>query len=338
MTKSIIKLLPASLALIALLSVPALPQQSTVYVAVVATKLFVVGANNAPTGLFYRNAANEDTAWNHTGPLYIRNFALAVYGPSKGKIMYIGAGNGVHATTDGGNSWKITTGWQITEVLWVATHPHRPEIVYCATPYGIFKTADGCKSWKEMNNGLNALFTQCVIVDQKNPDTLFCASEDGVYASYDGAATWRRLGLSIGGIRVIVQHPKDSGVLFAGSEEHGIYVTRNGGKWWDRSEAGIDHPTFYAITFDPVDPDVMYAGGYTTGVYKSVDGGKSWARKNEGLKNLNIHGIAVDPTRNDRVYVATIWGGVYRSDNGGELWRSAGLGGSEVWNISIQPN
>ena len=82
---------------------------------------------------------------------------------------------------------------------------------------------------------------------------------------------------------MIAQHPKEPNVLFAGTEEFGIYVSRNGGKWWDRSEAGVEHPTFYTIAFDPNHPEIMYAGGYTTGVYKSVDGGKSWARKNEGL-------------------------------------------------------
>ena len=337
MTLKIIRKALTCILLVATLSGVAHSQQSTVYVAVVSTKVFVVGAANAPTGLFYQKTGS-DTTWGHTGPVNIRNFAAASFAPAAGKVMYIGAGNGVHQTTDGGQHWKVTTGWPITEVLWVAPDPVRQEIVYCATPYGVFKTTDGCKSWKEMNEGLGALFTQCVIVDQQRPDTLYCATEDGAYASYNGGKKWQRLGLSVGGVRVIAQHPKDPNVLFAGTEEFGIYVSRNGGKWWDRSEAGVEHPTFYTIAFDPNHTDVMYAGGYTTGVYKSVDGGMSWARKNLGLEHLNIHGIAVDPVNSDRIYVATLWGGVYRSDDGGGLWHKAGLAGSEVWNLFIQQN
>ena len=329
-------LLPCGL-LSAFSLVQAQAQPSTVYAAVVATKVYVVGAANAPTGLFYQ-PAGADTTWQHTGPTNIRNFAASLYGPAGGRIMYIGAGNGVHQTTDGGSHWRITTGWPITEVLWVAPDPSRQEIVYCATPYGIFKTVDGCRTWKEMNKGMGALFTQCVIVDRWHPDTLYCGSEDGAYASYDGGEKWQRLGLSVGGVRVIAQHPKESNVLFVGTEEYGIYVSRNGGKWWTRCESGIDHTTFYAIAFDPSRPEIMYAGGYTTGVYKSVDGGKTWARRNDGLPNLNVHGIAVDPANGERIYVATIWGGVYQSENGGGLWHSAGLAGSEVWNVFIQPN
>lgn len=337
MTRPIIRIILACGVLGALCVVQARSQQSTVYVTVVSTKVYVVGAANAPTGLFYQKAGS-DTTWSHTGPVNIRNFAGAVYPPAGGKVMYIGAGNGVHQTTDGGKQWKVTTGWPVTEVLWVSPHPSRPEVVYCATPYGIFKTTDGCRTWKEKNIGLSSLFTQCVIIDRRHPDTLYCASEDGAYASYNGGESWQRLGLSVGGVRVIVQHPTDPGVLFVGTEEFGIHSSRNGGKWWDRSEAGVDHTTFYTIAFDPNKPDVMYAGGYTTGIYKSMDGGKSWARKNDGLEYLNIHGIAVDPTNSERVYAATIWGGVYRSDNGGGRWRAAGLTGSEVWNVFIQPN
>lgn len=337
MTRMIIRSLLLCGALVFLPGPRAFAQESTVYAAVVATKVFVVGAPNAPSGLFFQHAG-ADTNWQHTGPPNIRNFAAALFAPSHGQTMYIGAGNGVHRSTDGGKQWKVTTGWQITEVLWVATDPYRSDIVYCATPYGIFKTTDGCATWKEMNQGLGALFTQCVIVDRWHPDTLYCAAEDGAYASYNGGKRWQRLGLSVGGVRVIVQHPKEPGVLFAGTEAYGIYTTQNGGKWWTRTEAGVDHTTFYTITFDPSNPQNMYAGGYTTGVYKSTDGGKSWVRKNEGLKNLNIHSIAVDPANGNRIYAATIWGGVYRTDDGGDLWQSAGLAGAQVWHIFFQHN
>ena len=164
MTKPILRNILACCLLSAILSVQAFPQQATVYAAVVSTKVFVVGAANAPTGLFYQKTGG-DTTWNHTGPVNIRNFGAASYLPAGGKVLYIGAGNGVHQTTDGGSHWKVTTDWGITEVLWVEPDPTHPEKVYCATPYGIFKTADGCRTWKEMNKGLGSLFTQCVIVD-----------------------------------------------------------------------------------------------------------------------------------------------------------------------------
>jgi photosystem II stability/assembly factor-like uncharacterized protein len=312
-------------------------QQSTVYAAVVATRLFVVGAANPRTGLFFQNPA-ADTSWQHTGPSNFRVFGVALYRPAKGRVLYIAAGNGLHKSSDGGATWRCTTDLRITEVLWVSPDQRDPKTVYIATAYGIYRSWDGCQTWTEMNNGLGSTFTPCVIVDHADSRTLYCATEEGAYRSDDGARTWQRMGLSVGGIRVIAQHPKDPSVLFAGTEENGIYVSRNGGKWWTKCEAGIDHRTFYTFAFNPLNPDVMYAGGYVTGVYKTVDGGASWKRVNNGLTSLNIHSLAVDPADGERVFAAAYWGGVFRTDNGGTTWRNVGHADSQVWTVIVEPN
>jgi photosystem II stability/assembly factor-like uncharacterized protein len=311
-------------------------QESTIYVSVLSTKLFVVGAANPETGVFYKSTT-DDTVWNHTGPKNIRDFGLAVHAPSRGQLICIAAGNGLHKTTDGGKTWKTTTGWQITEVSSVAIDKANPNFILCTTPYGVFRTLDGGTTWVECNNGIKQAFASSVIIDHSDSNTLFCSTEDGVYRSGDQGNSWKRTGLSVGGVRVVVQHPKDSQTLFVGTDDYGIYVTHNGGKYWEKCAAGLDHSTFYAIAFDPKNPQILYAGGYVTGVYKSVDGGQSWKRMNEGLTNLNIHSLAVDPTNSNRVYAGTLWGGVFRSLDGGVSWRSAGLTGSQVWTISVQP-
>lgn len=311
-------------------------QQSTVFATVVATRGFVVGAKNPETGLFYQRPS-DDTTWQHTGSNNIRAFGLAVHAPAAGRLIYIASGNGVHKTADGGKSWKIMTGWEITEVLWVSIDPKDSEKVYIATAYGIYKTSDAGATWKQMNAGLTSTFTSSVIVDHVNSNVIYCATEDGVFGSKDGAQSWTKLGLRVGNVRVLAQNPRDHHKLAAGTENNGIYLSRDGGKVWAKSEAGLDHVTFYTIAFDPNQPEIIYAGGYVTGVYKSIDGGRSWKRSQEGLTNLNVHSLAVDPANGNRVYAGTLWGGVFRSDNGGATWRQAGLSGSQVWTISIQP-
>jgi len=311
---------------------PVAPGKSTVFAPVTATRLFVVGAANPQTGVFVRHPG-DDTVWSHTGSKTIRAFGVALDTASKGRVRYIAAGNGVHLSRDGGLSWKITTGWNITEVMSVAPDPADTNTVYCSTPYGVFKTNDGCASWNEMNNGLTSLFAPSLITGRDG--RLYCVTEDGLFVSPDGARHWERMGLSVSGARVIAQSPADPSFLIAGTESYGLYVSHDGGKIWTRSESGVDHMTFYAVAFDPVNPDIVYAGGYVTGVYKSVDGARSWKRMNEGLANLNVHGIAVDPLDHNRVYAATLWGGVFVSGDGGAQWKSAGLGGAQVWNIVI---
>jgi len=330
-------LIPISFCVLVLM-IPAnlLSQESTVYVSVLSTKLFVVGAANPETGVFYKKTT-DDTVWQHTGPKNIRDFGLAVHTPSRGQLICIAAGNGLHKTTDGGKTWKTTTGWQITEVLSVAIDKANPHFILCTTPYGVFRTLDGGATWVECNNGIKQTFVSSVLIDHSDSNTLYCSTEDGVYRSEDRGNSWKHTGLSVGGVRVVVQHPKDPNTLFAGTDECGIYITHNGGKYWERCAAGLDHSTFYAIAFDPNSPQIVYAGGYVTGIYKSIDGGQSWKRMNEGLTNLNIHSLAVDPNNSNRVYAGTFWSGVFRSLDGGASWRSAGLSGSQVWTITVQP-
>ncbi len=336
MTKSLLFSIVLSFFLLSITCDRVLAQQSTVYASVLSTKLFIVGGANPNTGLYYQHPA-EDTIWHHTGAKRIRAFGVAADASSKGKTLYIASGDGVHKTTDGGVTWKITTGWNITEVQCVTPDPTNANVVYIATAYGVYKSTDGCATWKEKNNGLSfPFFLQSIIIDHSEANRLYCATEAGVYVSTDRAENWKRTGLNVGNARIIVQHPIDPKILFVGTEE-GIYTSPNGGKWWTKVEAGIDHQTFYALAFDPAHHDTMYAGGYVTGVYKSVNGGVTWGRVNNGLDFLSIHSIAVDPTNSSRVYAGTIWGGMYRTDNGGQNWRSVGLPQAEVWTIVIHP-
>ncbi len=322
----------AVVVILAALLPPCVPAQSTVYSSVLATHLFVVGAANPQTGVFFQHPG-DDTVWSHTGSKTIRAFNVALGPGSHGRVIYIAGGNGVHLSRDGGRTWKITTGWQITEVMCVAPDPADTNTVYCTTPYGVFKTTDGCSTWREMNTGLTALYIPSLIVEKGG--LLCCVSEDGLFRSTDGGGRWDRMALSVSGTRILAQSPADPSFLIAGTENYGLYVSHDGGTIWTRSESGVDHLTFYAVAFDPVNPDIVYAGGYVTGVYKSLDGAKTWKRTNEGLANLNVHAIAVDPLDHNRVYAATLWGGVFSSVDGGAHWKSAGLSGSQVWSIVI---
>lgn len=306
-------------------------KESTVFATVISTKLFIVGAANPQTGLFYQNP-DEDTVWHHTGAPNIRANGMA-YDPENEKTFYIASGNGLHKTTDGGRSWKITTGWEITEILWVSVDPGNTSTVYIGTAYGIYKSIDGCSTWKQTFT----IFTSSVIVDHSNSSTLYCSTENGVFKSVDAGESWSRTGLSIKRTRTIAQHPKRPEMLFVGTEDNGIFASRDAGKTWTKIEAGIDHSTFYTIVFDPNNPENMYAGGYVTGVYKSVDGGKIWKRKCKNFAVESVHSIAVDPKSGTRVYAATIGDGIYRSDDGGETWRNAGMRGSQAWILSIRP-
>ena len=312
-------------------------QKPTVYVATLSTGHYHTGMVIPLSALFFKNV-DGDTAWEYMGRPNNRIFHFDLHEKSKGKYIAMATHTGIHQSFDFGKTWKVTTGWRITEANCVKFDPRDQKIIYCSSPYGFYKSVDNGKTWQKHIKGLNSIDAQFVssfIIDIKNPDVLYASTEDVVYKSIDAGLSWQKLGLRVRHIRVIVQHPQKPEILVAGTEDNGIYFSYDGGKTWQKNDTGILGSAFYTIAFDPSNPDIVYAGGFQTGVYKSTDGGKKWKQHFKGLDLLDIHAIAVDPNNSNRVFAGTMGKGVYQSDDGGKTWRFIGIDNGFVYDIKI---
>lgn len=296
-----------------------------------STKKFRIGSQENPTvGLF--STSDRGKHWRHYGWQYFKCFSVAI---AEKQIFYLACGNGVFKSNDGGQSWAITTGENITECLKVAIDPGNPDHVYAATAYGIFKTTDGGRTWQEKNRGLTSTFTPTVIIDRANPRRLFCATEAGIHRSDDGAEQWQPIALLGLGIRTMVQHPEQHNYLMAGTEDDGVFISQDHGKTWQQKITGLTHKTIYALTFAPQNPKILYAGTFQGGIYKSTDGGDSWLPVNNNLGNLDLHALVVDPADERTVYAGTLNDGVWLSEDAGGSWRFIGLETSQVWDMVV---
>jgi photosystem II stability/assembly factor-like uncharacterized protein len=312
-------------------------QAAGVYACVINNSAYVVGSENPRTGLFQLRWDKKE--WYHLGWQNGRPFGIAIERGTNPQVVYLASGNGVQKSTDGGRTWAIKTGWEITEVQKIVIHPTDPRILYIATPYGVWKSTDAGESWKNKNRGLKEVdqtFVTSLVIDRVNPSRIIIGTEDGVLESRNAGDSWRRLGLEGKAVRALIASPHDASVLAAGTEDHGIYLSHDGGKTWRESNHGLDHKTVYALTIHPSDPNTFYAGGFHSGIYKSTDEGKTWKNYSNGLANPDIHAIAVSPTDSKLVFVGTLGGGVFRSDDGGETWEFAGLPSCFVWDLKIQ--
>ena len=289
-----------------------------------------LGARDNPiVGLFVSTDAGM--TWNHKGWTgYIRTFYTEA--GSDGSV-WSACGNGVLRSTDKGNSWRITTGWQITEVLKVKVDALKPAVAYAATAYGVFKTENGGEAWQEQNNGFLKPFVSDIVIDRGQRTKLLAASENGVYLSMNGGAGWRRVGVDGKGVRTIVQHPVVKNLFYAGTEDDGVFVSADGGKSWTAMNHGLKHLTVYSIACDRSHSDILYVGTHGGGVYRSSDGGKNWGQKTEGLSNLVIHSILVFPSNPSVLFAGTLNGGVFKSTDGGEHWSFNSQEEAQVWGL-----
>lgn len=307
--------------------------QETIYMSVLSSRKHRLNVSDNPlVGLFVSTDAGA--SWQHRGwREYIRTF----YGEaSSDGTIWLACGNGAMRSTDGGTHWRVTTGWQITEVLKVSVDPTNSSVVYAATAYGIFKTSNKGESWEPTDIGLPLPFTADVLVDKSNSLHVLAATEEGIYASRDGGKRWTLAGLKGKGVRTLAQDPLDPRILLAGTEEDGIFRSDDGGTTWKQKNRGLRHLTVYAIAFDPKRSSRVYIGTHDGGVYVTDDGGENWDQKIQGMKNLVVHSLCVLPSNPRIIFAGTLNGGLYRSSDGGTSWEFNSQDEGQVWGLSVR--
>ena len=139
-----------------------------------------------------------------------------------------------------------------------------------------------------------------------------------------------------GAVQVVLPHPVNAEILYAGSVNGGVWRTDNAqapSPNWRPLTDQQDSLSIGALVFDAGDPNILVAGigrfssfgrvgGATTGLLRSSDGGSSWSPLASSMRGRNISGLAV----NGSVIVAASNGsanglctdrGLFRSTDGG---------------------
>jgi photosystem II stability/assembly factor-like uncharacterized protein len=310
-----------------------LARQDTLYMSVLNSRKHRLGALDNPTvGLFVSTDAGA--TWKHRGWTgYVRTFYTEA---GSDGVLWSACGNGVLRSRDKGVSWRITTGWEITEVLKVKVDPSKPAVVYAATAYGVFRTENSGETWKERNVGFSKPFVADIVLDGSNTNRLLAASEDGVYLSTNAGKRWQLAGLKGKGVRTVLQHPTEKNIFFAGTEEDGFFVSSNRGKTWHQSNMGLTQRTVYTIACDRSNAEVLYVGTHGGGVYRSSDRGKTWRQLITGLDNLVVHSLLVLPSDPSILFAATLNGGLFKSTDRGEHWSFNSQEEGQVWGLSAR--
>jgi hypothetical protein len=150
----------------------------------------------------------------------------------------------------------------------------------------------------------------------------------------------------------IAESPKLPGVIWTGSNDGQVQVTRNGGKTWSNVTVNIpDLPPWGTIY--SIEPSRFNAGSaYITVdlhqennrdpfMYKTTDFGKTWKSISATIPKSPLsyaHCIAEDPVRQGMLYLGTE-NGLYLSFDDGENWQplQLNLPHVPVYGITVQP-
>jgi photosystem II stability/assembly factor-like uncharacterized protein len=307
----------------------------TLHAVVLETRNYVVGAANAASGFYRRDAADT---WAHAGWQNVRCFGLAIdpRESRRSQTVFLACGNGVLRSCDGGASWRVTTDWRVTEVLDVALDPFSPGSVYAATAYGPWHSADGGETWQPLaapGPRPDATFSTAIVPDAEQPGRLLIGTEDGLFVSMHSGQHWTAIGPRRP-IRAFVQSPHRPEVWLAGTEDHGLLYSDDGGSNWTTV---CDGATVYAVAFDPTEPQRAAAVGFGTDLLVSEDGGVTWATRSLELPGSALHALAFDPDVPGRLWLGTVGAGVYTTEDLGATCAFAGLAEATLYDLVFLP-
>ena len=148
-----------------------------------------------------------------------------------------------------------------------------------------------------------------------------------------GIRGWEWLGPgNIGGrIRAILIDPDNSKRIWIGSVSGGIWVTENGGDYWNPVNDFMANLAITSLVMDPTNKNIMYAAtgeGFNNadglpgaGIFRSTDRGQTWKL----LPSTNVWDfryitrLAHHPNNYHDIFAAT-WKGIFHSINGGRTW------------------
>jgi photosystem II stability/assembly factor-like uncharacterized protein len=295
------------------------------------TEDYVVGAKLPPSGLFRRMGQGK---WQHIA--YNHPFEFAVDAdPRDPATVYVAAGNGLLRIPRDGNSWKILTAQDVTELRDLAIDSNGA--IYFAHSAGIRMSTDHGATWREISTNLPRKYTEAIRADKSHSGVLLSGGEDGVWRSDHNGSSWRRAGASGFQIMRIEQSPHDPCVWLAGTQQGGLFESRDCGVTFEsRGSVGVGR-NIYDIAFDPGAPQRIALAVWGDGVVVSEDGGKTWQIRGRSLPNPNIWSLVFDPAKPGRLFASVHEEAVYVSDDAGVTWTRDGLEGSVVSRMKFLP-
>ena len=306
------------------------PEVFQVFAAVLSNKSYVVGRENPGAGLFV--SRTDAPGWQSRSFTNLRMFDLEIL-PGEGEGLYYTAnGNGVIVSHDSGRHWRVTTGWQITEVLRICAVPENPAVVYIGTAYGAYRSTDFGETWQQISHR----FVYALHIDQQNRQRLYIGEEDGLLIGTDGGEHMMRAKGIAAPVLSIAQHPGQPDILFAGTEDAGLFASSDRGQNWQPVELGnAAGATVYDIIFSPHNPDSLLAATFAYGVLISADSGRIWRSHRSGLDGIPVSCLAAHPRQSGTYFAGTLNYGVFRSSDGGRTWQPFGLSGAQVMGLEI---
>jgi photosystem II stability/assembly factor-like uncharacterized protein len=310
---------------------------------------------NQPTAQFYHVTADND-------------FPYRVYGAQQDNSTV-----GILTRSDRGYidrpDWDAVGGG---ESGYIAVDPHDSNIVYAGSYFGYItrfdrrtSQAENVQQWPYDPDGHSAAeqkyrytWTMPIVFSPHDPNVLYNAAQF-VFRSSDGGHSWQTISPDLTRndkskqvdsgwpitkdqasvefydiIFTVAESPKEKGVIWAGTDDGLIQLTRDDGKSWNNvTPKGIPEWSLVSlIEASSHDAGTAYAAvdahkldNFKPYIYRTTDFGKSWTSISTGIPDgAYVHAVREDPARKGLLFAGTELG-MYVSFDDGAHWQSLQL-------------
>jgi len=189
---------------------------------------------------------------------------------------------------------------------------HNPDVIYHTSQY-VLRSADAGRTWTEISPDLTRNDKS------KQGDSGGPITKDQYTVEYYDV------------VFALAESPKQDGVLWAGTDDGLVHVTRDAGKSWS-NVTPKDLPEWGMVSLidaSPFDAGTAYVAvdahkldNFKPYIFKTSDFGKSWTKIVGGLpEDVYVHAVREDPGRKGLLYAGTETG-VWVSFDDGAHWQS----------------
>ena len=246
--------------------------------------------------------------------------------------------------------------------------PRQPDIVYSAGFYGTLSRSDLTKERRERSKiimpkmyenepKLRGQWLAPFILSPHNPDIVYHGMQY-LFRSPDMGSTWERISPDLtyndpekyGDIQYqtifsISESPLKYGLIYAGTDDGRIHITKNGGKNWNEITSGLMKNKWISrvvASENKMSRVYLTQNGkrdddFAPYVWKSEDYGNTWDNITANIPLGPVNVIREDPSDEKILYAGTDTG-VYTSTDRGKSWSVLGdLPTVYVQDLVIQP-
>jgi len=215
--------------------------------------------------------------------------------------------------------------------------PHDPKTIYYGGNH-LFKSTDRGDNWVRLGEDLTSN------ADRNKMTILGKVVDRNTLSRHDGVVAWPC-------ITAIAESPVKAGVLWVGTDDGNVQISRDGGKTWHNVISMIQGApkTGYVSRIEPshkeegtayVTFDNHRSADYGIYIFRTTNHGDSWTRVSNGIppEAGTVHVIREDPVNPNLLFAGTEFGLFVTFDRGAN-WRRLknGLPTVPVFDLQIHP-